>query len=148
MPIHASAAASRNAFRESALSTPTGLDTRPSEKQLLGPSSHFFELWEAGFEFPGNLGIPRKSWENHPRANSENRAPDTNRRCGRLRMDSVLISEPPAVARRRIGVAEQGKLNFPGFPGNPGNPGKMSLPGTSDPDEENYFPKISIGQRV
>ena len=50
---------------------------------------------------------------------------------------------PPA-----CGCCGQEILNFPGFPGNPRNPGKIGLPETSDPDEENHFPKISIGQRV
>ena len=120
----------------------------PLQKKLPGASSHFFELWEAGFEFPGNpwnsqeiLGksssgkLRKPSPRHQPTMWSTSYGP----RCG-FRADG---RGPPA-----CGCCGREILIFPGFPGNPGNPGKIGFAETSDPDEENYFPKISIGQRV
>ena len=111
----------------------------PTKKYDLDPIPHFFEVWQAGFRFPRILGIPRKSLEFPRTGKLGNRAPDTNRRCGRLRMVRVVISEPMVAARRRVGVAGQGNLNFQGFPW---SPWKMANPQNSDLDEEKYFPRM------
>ena len=110
-PIHASAATSQNGSREPALPNPAGVCTRPSEKNCWVPVRIFSNSGRPVSNSQEILGIPRKSWENHPRANSENRAPDTNRRCGRLRMVRVVVSGPTAAARRRVGTAD-GRYRF------------------------------------
>ena len=120
----------------------------PLKKNCWVPVPIFSNFWRAGFEFPRILGIPRKSSENHHSSENKIRDPDTNRRRGRLRMIGGMVFEPAVAAVRRVVVVGQGTLNFRGFHRNPGNPRKMSLPETSDPDEEKCFPKISIGQRV
>ena len=106
-PTHASAAPPRNASREPALPNPAGLAARPPGKKLLGPSSHFSNFWRGGFEFPRILGIPRKSSENHHSSENKIRAPDTNRRRGRLRMIGGMVFEPAVAAVRRVGVVGQ-----------------------------------------
>ena len=107
-PIHARWAAPRNGSRESALLNSKALGVRPRGKKQLEISGTFLNFWQAGFDFRGFPGFRGKSSENVPSSENLSRAPVTNRRCGRLRMVRVVISEPTVATRRRVGIAGQG----------------------------------------